>query len=640
MPGSSLRQIVPAVLACALGACGGSSSSPGTASLTISAELLSAASDTTSASAVLSDPLTITLSKPAPGANYYYKISFVGTAISSITAQGIAETVAHTGNPAAANPEFLGYAIGADLYGPLPAGGSQSIGQIALVSPARLGAGTYKDAIAISVCTDAACTHPIADSPKTVSLTYTVTGNPKSSATASIANSPVKVESATTQSAASAALALSALNLPPTGAYVSWSDGSGGLVSAAVLQAKLGAAGATAVQASLNLTLTPPSNIGAGQYQDIVTVNVCLDTKCAQPLAGSPLSVPINYLVNAAVVTGLAQQILPLDVAGLAWSAKTGKLYASVASNSPQNPNTLARINPASGTVETAVQLEGSTQLLGALAISDDGVYLYVGVQDSSNSTYHVDRVRTADLGIDLRIPLPANVLDSDLKPAPAMPHTLAVMYDDTSSASWIVIYDDATPRGPPLSAIAMSGDPSEFVIGGFVWSSDAAAIYVSIFGFHLPTVMASLTTVAPGPTAGKSMVFPNNNAVGDMYNANGLVLFGSGDIFNPTSFAFEAPFTPAVPEGFVGGAAAFDTGLNRAYFAANVPPDQLQGAPILLQTFNLTTRGLLWSAQLQVTEAPAYLTRWGSDGLAFRATPTGSSPAELVLLSGAAIAQ
>jgi hypothetical protein len=640
MPCSSFRpHVVPAALACALTACGGSSSSPGTPSLSISADSLSATVATTSANAVLSDPLTITLSQPAAGASYYYKISFTGSAVSSVTLTGVAQTIAHPGNPAAANPQFLGYAIGADLYGPLPGSGQEAIGEIALVAPARLGAGTYKDALAISVCTDAACTHPVADSPKTVSLTYTVTGNPKSSAAASVANSPVKVESATTQSAASAAIAISALNLPPTGAYVTWSDGSGGLVSAGTLETKLGTAGAATVPASLNLALSAPSNIGAGQYQDTVTVNVCLDTKCAIPVTGSPLSVAISYSVDAAVVTGLTQQTLPLDVEGLAWSAKTGKLYASVDSTSTQNPNTLAQINPASGIVETAVQLEGSTQLLGALAISGDGSYLYVAVQDSSNLSYHVDRVRTADLGIDLQIPLPANALSPVLKPAPAMPHTLGVMYDDTSNGNWIVIYDDSTSRGPPLAAATMSGDPNEFVIGGFSWSSDASAMYVDLFGFHLPTVMAALTTAAPGPTAATSMHF-QNTAVGDMDTVNGLVMFGTGDVFNPASFAFETPFSPATPGALAQGNAAFDSGLNRAYFIDNTLNGQSPAGPILVQAFNLTTRGLLWSAQLQSTETPSYLTRWGANGLAFRAAPTGSNPAEVVLLSGAAIAQ
>jgi hypothetical protein len=76
----------------------------------------------------LSDPLTITLTQPAPGASYYYKISFAGTAVSSITLADAAQTTAHAGNPAAANPQFVGYAIGADLYGPLPASGQEAIG--------------------------------------------------------------------------------------------------------------------------------------------------------------------------------------------------------------------------------------------------------------------------------------------------------------------------------------------------------------------------------------------------------------------------------------------------------------------------------------------------------------------------------
>jgi hypothetical protein len=94
-------------------------------------------------------------------------------------------------------------------------------------------------------------------------------------------------------------------------------------------------------------------------------------------------------------------------------------------------------------------------------------LYLYVAVQDSSNSSYHVDRVRTADLGVgvDLQIPLPATVTAvTQLAAAPALPHTLAVSLSDSSAGSCVAIYDDATARGPALPAITMSGDPNEFV--------------------------------------------------------------------------------------------------------------------------------------------------------------------------------
>ena len=66
-----------------------------------------------------------------------------------------------------------GIASSSDASGPSPVSVT-----IQFKSPVSLGAGVYQDQIQISVCYDQACTQPVANSPQTVRVTYTVTAAP------------------------------------------------------------------------------------------------------------------------------------------------------------------------------------------------------------------------------------------------------------------------------------------------------------------------------------------------------------------------------------------------------------------------------------------------------------------------------
>jgi hypothetical protein len=47
----------------------------------------------------------------------------------------------------------------------------------------------------------------------------------------------------------------------------------------------------------LGIVLRPPATIYNGTYHDQLKLNVCLDQACTQPLAGSPMTIPITYTV-------------------------------------------------------------------------------------------------------------------------------------------------------------------------------------------------------------------------------------------------------------------------------------------------------------------------------------------------------
>lgn len=72
----------------------------------------------------------------------------------------------------------------------------------------------------------------------------------------------------------------------------------------------------------LQVGLSSPGVLGLGSYDDTITVEVCIDSKCATPARGSPFVVPVKLKVGyfAEPEAGLPQQVqadavtLPHDV--------------------------------------------------------------------------------------------------------------------------------------------------------------------------------------------------------------------------------------------------------------------------------------------------------------------------------------
>ncbi len=79
----------------------------------------------------------------------------------------------------------------------------------------------------------------------------------------------------------------------------------------------------------LQVGLSSPGVLGLGSYDDTITVEVCIDSKCATPARGSPFVVPVKLKVGhfAEPEAGQPQQVLtdavtlPHDVVAAAYSA-------------------------------------------------------------------------------------------------------------------------------------------------------------------------------------------------------------------------------------------------------------------------------------------------------------------------------
>ena len=78
------------------------------------------------------------------------------------------------------------------------------------------------------------------------------------------------------------------------------------LASTVVLSGDSIAAASASWQSSsegeLEIDFAPPNQLGAGNYLETVTVNVCTDAACAHPIAGSPANVTVKYAVTGSAL--------------------------------------------------------------------------------------------------------------------------------------------------------------------------------------------------------------------------------------------------------------------------------------------------------------------------------------------------
>ena len=106
---------------------------------------------------------------------------------------------------------------------------------------------------------------------------------------------------------------LSLLNPPTNGVYYETRYAGTAVTSASILWQPTVVQGAQS--GLLEIMLDPPAFMGSGTYHDTVTVLVCLDSKCLQQIAGSPISVAVTYTVTGNVVSDATYAILPTALA-------------------------------------------------------------------------------------------------------------------------------------------------------------------------------------------------------------------------------------------------------------------------------------------------------------------------------------
>jgi len=209
-----------------------------------------------------------------------------------------------------------------------------------------------------------------------------------------------------------------------------------------------GSARTTSFQSSTVLTAQiTASDVGT---QGVAAVTV------TNPAPGGGTSNSSNFQINSTAASAAANlTVISLQGNDLVWDPQQKKIYVSVPGTSTANPNSIAVIDPISGTTASSHTV-GSNP--GALAISDDGQFLYAGITGTGSLQRFVLPSFTADISWNFGTDPNFHELyyAGEIKVAPGAPHTVAISRWLTNvgpRSSGVLIYDDATPR--PNIAIA-----------------------------------------------------------------------------------------------------------------------------------------------------------------------------------------
>lgn len=146
---------------------------------------------------------------------------------------------------------------------------------------------------------------------------------------------------------------------------------------------------------------------------------------------------------NLATLPAISQ--LSMCASDLVWDPHSRQLFMSLPADAPKFSNSVISLDPASGVFHNPVPVGGDP---GKLAVSDNGLYLYVGL----NATASVARVRLDTRTVDLSFPLNNGNLVHDMRVIPGQPGTVAISRkyssyyaDGLSYSAGIALYQDGS---------------------------------------------------------------------------------------------------------------------------------------------------------------------------------------------------
>lgn len=334
------------------------------------------------------------------------------------------------------------------------------------------------------------------------------------------------------------------------------------------------------------------------------------------PGGGTSSSVPFN--VGGIVGSGVAIRSVSQLARQMVWDPAHQVIYLSVPSFAGSTGNSIAVLNPTSGTI-TASQFAGSEPNL--LAISDDGSVLYVSLDGASN----VKRFTLPNLTFDLQIDLGTDSFfgpfwAKDLQVAPSSANTIAVSLGANRGGSpeaigGVAIFDGAAQRPVSARGWGSTGTGPSALYDSLQWGSDATQLFAAnneSTGFDFYTLAVSSTGVSQTHDYGS--VFSSFYAKIHYDRGSNLVYSEDGHVVDPVT---GHPVGTFAAQGLV----APDSSINRVFFLGQTQA-QFGSANFTIVSFDLSHFTPVGYITIQGVQGnPIQLLRYGSNGLAFNTT-------------------
>jgi hypothetical protein len=415
--------------------------------------------------------------------------------------------------------------------------------------PTSLKPATYSDTVRLNLCSDAACANPIQGTTLTIPVTYRVLPYAATNApTISFSQTAIYAQSPAGATAAPppTTITITATNFatPP---YLAVNQVEGPASIGAQLQGTTPAA----------LLISYPGGTN-GALTATFAVTACLDASCINPVLGSPFQISVVYgsdiSLSAAGANGYTLQGIPIVAQNMVWDSTHGMLYALIYEGAI-TPAELVAIDPVTQTIGTPVAL--NSLATGAMAISDDGQYLYIGLSyDLFVGVPHgeVQRLLLPSLSTDSIIDLGEDAdgtqhAVSEIQVAPNAPHTIAAIgyFGVGGSPSYIsgqnsvAVFDDAVMRPDFVN---------QDYLENLQWDSTAASLFgtgpASTSGAAVAgTSLYRMSVATSGISAIQSITDTGADTIGgQMHLAQGLLYLDDGAIYDPATNQFNNTLT------------------------------------------------------------------------------------------------
>jgi len=489
-------------------------------------------------------------------------------------------------------------------YGPR----DESSGEIHLEfqPPFYLAPGVYRDNVRIEGCQDSDCTRVVSQGARTYSVAYTVKAAAGANApTVSFSPQGVQVQDLLTSSGATTRPVIDVnftrAPIPPRMEVESTSN--------AITRVITGVLGDSRQQ--ITLEMKTPAELGLGTYTDTLSVRLCIDPACINPYPGNPYTLSVEYSITNEVggEHGYTVDVMPLPALDLVADPVRDLLYVSL------EPASIAALDPVTRELTHSVDVG---EAAGALAVSDDGQYLYASV----SRTGKIRRFRLPQLTPDIDIDLGTEaifgtpLMAKDIQVAPGHPRTIAVVLaDEGLRTQGAVVFDDAIARADQIAPPA--NIYTDVAVDALQWNADGTLLfganwvgqYDSLYDFSVDALGLRVSATTTGV---RSSVQRRH------HHAGGLLYFDDARVFDTATHQLLDP----IPVGTCFVCRILPDAELGKVFVTGVA---VMGVGESLQVHDMTTLAPIASARLPDANGVHHLARWGDDGLAMLGNLPGS---------------
>lgn len=327
--------------------------------------------------------------------------------------------------------------------------------------------------------------------------------------------------------------------------------------------------------------------------------------------------------ISNALTFGVGIQVDYEQVNDLVWDSSRKLMYISVLSSTSVSPSyslTVRAIDPNNPSVNHGVY-RPAAGTPNRLAISDDGKYLYVGL-DGQNAverfTLPLGNPATPDLTITLGHATSLGTFSAlEIQVAPGQNNVIAVAQGTSASSGTVqaqggvAVFDNDVQR-PNVVAPTSS---LHVLIDTIQWGADATALYAAN-NENTGGNFYQLAVSATGVTYSANGDFPNFFSIPNSrihYDRGNKWLYGDdGLVYDPVTATQIGDFVAT-------GIMVPDSTIGDAYFVGQAAVNAGTSS-YLVESFKANPAPLHRGSTipLSVSGAPQHLIRWGTNGLAF----------------------